>query len=262
MTGFGDNQKSSERFHSIRKALRPTGSQMGNETGMYYFGARYYDPSLSVWLGVDKMSEQGPEYSPYSYAFNNPIKFIDPDGNWPIPTCAGCGYSIKRTLEIIKRKMEGESWGSAYYNTYKNDIKTSSRAILDEVPVAGELASAYEGDYAGIVVGLVPGGKKIKNLIEKATDLPIIKKGTKAWDEAVDILKNNDKKKINVRVESASDGADLLKESRGSMDRQKQYVKDKGITYKKGYETHNQKNARELEAGNDLQYIKWKDGKA
>lgn len=136
------------------------------------------------------------------------------------------------------------------------------RSVIDEVPFVGEAVSAYEGDYAGIVIGLVPGGKKMKKALEKASDLPMIKKGTDAWDEAVRILSGNDKKKINVRVGSASDAQDLLNESRGNMNRYKQYSKDKGVTYKKGYEVHNQQNARELGAGNDLQHIKWKDGKA
>ena len=46
------------------------------------------------------------------------------------------------------------------------------------------------------------------------------------------------------------------------MNRYKNYSKDKGVTYKKGYEAHNSKNPRELDTGNDLQHIKWKDGKA
>jgi hypothetical protein len=54
----------------------------------------------------------------------------------------------------------------------------------------------------------------------------------------------------------------LLKEARGNMNRYKNYAKDKGVTYKKGYETHNVQNSRELGAGNDLQHMKWKDGKS
>ena len=46
------------------------------------------------------------------------------------------------------------------------------------------------------------------------------------------------------------------------MNRYKQYSKDKGIVYKKGYEVHQQANARELNAGNNRPHIKWKDGKA
>jgi hypothetical protein len=48
---------------------------------LYYFGARYYDPSTSVWLGVDKMAGKYPNFSPFTYCANNPVILIDPNGN-------------------------------------------------------------------------------------------------------------------------------------------------------------------------------------
>ena len=44
---------------------------------MYYYGARYYDPRLSLWTSVDPLSGIAPNYSGYRYCFDNPTKFVD-----------------------------------------------------------------------------------------------------------------------------------------------------------------------------------------
>jgi len=55
--------------------------EFDEETGMYYYGARYYEPRLSLWMSTDPMQEKYYNFSSYCYAVNNPVKFIDPDGN-------------------------------------------------------------------------------------------------------------------------------------------------------------------------------------
>ena len=50
------------------------------ETGLSYFGARYYSSDLSIWLSVDPMSDKYPSLSPYTYCADNPVKLVDPNG--------------------------------------------------------------------------------------------------------------------------------------------------------------------------------------
>jgi RHS repeat-associated protein len=59
------------------------GKELDAETGLYYYGARYYDPKTSVFMGVDPLAEKSGTWSPYTYCKDNPIRLIDPDGMDP-----------------------------------------------------------------------------------------------------------------------------------------------------------------------------------
>ena len=52
---------------------------------LYDYGARNYDPALGRWMNVDPLAERHPEISPFVYCANNPVVFVDPDGqDWRI----------------------------------------------------------------------------------------------------------------------------------------------------------------------------------
>ena len=50
------------------------------ETGLSYFGSRYYSSDLSIWLSVDPQAAKYPSLSPYVYCADNPVKLVDPNG--------------------------------------------------------------------------------------------------------------------------------------------------------------------------------------
>ncbi|MBQ3945683.1 MAG: RHS repeat-associated core domain-containing protein, partial [Alphaproteobacteria bacterium] len=54
--------------------------ELDEETGLYYYGARYLDPAIALWLSTDPLQGKYPGMSPYNYCAGNPVKLVDPDG--------------------------------------------------------------------------------------------------------------------------------------------------------------------------------------
>ena len=80
--GFGESIIDVSSTH-FATPYRFTGQEQDAETGLYNYGARYYDPKISRFLSVDPLADQFPGWSPYNYTLNNPINMIDPDGRAP-----------------------------------------------------------------------------------------------------------------------------------------------------------------------------------
>ena len=59
------------------------GKELDEETGFYYYGARYYNPRFSIWLSTDPLAEKYPSFNPYNYCMQNPINLIDQTGMEP-----------------------------------------------------------------------------------------------------------------------------------------------------------------------------------
>ncbi len=69
-----------ERNNSFSTNFLFNAKELDNETGLYYYGARYLDPTGAMWLSVDPMWEKYAGMSPYNYCAGNPVKLVDPDG--------------------------------------------------------------------------------------------------------------------------------------------------------------------------------------
>ncbi|WP_372472556.1 RHS repeat domain-containing protein [Capnocytophaga sp. ARDL2] len=79
---FGEVAVEHNQTTNFNNGYKFNGKELDQATGMYYYGARYYDPRLSVFISVDPLAEQAPDWTPYRFGFNNPIRYTDLDGRW------------------------------------------------------------------------------------------------------------------------------------------------------------------------------------
>lgn len=81
------------------------GKELDDETGLYYYGARYYDPKISVWYSTDPMEMDYPWVTTYGYCLGNPIKFVDNFGNEPERPYVGFLSDFIKILNNSPRKV-------------------------------------------------------------------------------------------------------------------------------------------------------------
>ena len=64
---------------------RFTGQRLESNLGLYFYGARWYDPYLNRWIQPDSIipdPNNSQSYDHYAYALNNPVRYTDPSGNF------------------------------------------------------------------------------------------------------------------------------------------------------------------------------------
>jgi RHS repeat-associated protein len=114
-----------------------SGKEKDSETGYSYFGARYYDSDLSIWLSVDPLADKYPSMSAYMYVAGNPVMLVDPDGrDWFQNELTGDVYynSDMRKGQEGTGAMTGEGWQhlgkNGMFMKDENDFQNSDHFVL------------------------------------------------------------------------------------------------------------------------------------
>ena len=74
--------------------------EFDEETGLYYYGARFYDPRLSLWISVDPLAEKYVHWGAYTYCYDSPITHIDIKGLFPTGFVRQYTRDVKRVQAV------------------------------------------------------------------------------------------------------------------------------------------------------------------
>jgi RHS repeat-associated core domain len=130
--------------------------ELDEESGMYYYSARYYAPP--TFISRDPLFEKYPFISPYAYCYNNPVIYIDPDGEFAF-VGAIIGFTVGGITEIVSQTITNgitnlENGDGFFSGWTKNmdwadvGISAAVGALDGFAPGAGRMVGAIVGDAA------------------------------------------------------------------------------------------------------------------
>ncbi len=199
---FGLTFNSFKREDNLTNKFKYNGFEEQSELdwNVYDYQARYYDPALGRFLNVDPAADLMRRHSPYNYAFDNPIRFTDPDGMIPNPVN---GY-IKRGVKYVANRIK-----TGIMNAAKATVKgikegAANIAKNTRLVLKGEVAISEEIGIQVEIKGGGGGGASLKTSeISASSELSVGLDGAKV--ESTN--SSNTNKTLEIRGQVAGNGA-------------------------------------------------------
>ena len=142
-----------EHSSSEEMPYKFNGKELDEETGLYYYGARYMQPVASIWYGVDPLTEKYPDMGAYVYCAGNPVKLVDPDGRDYDVIYDGSSITIKAVYYTDEASAESAKKAVGFWNGL------NGRYTMDGLPVM------FNFTVSVVPAKDIPEGVKAENIV-------------------------------------------------------------------------------------------------